>query len=76
MTDPVRSAEVKALFGILRADADASGYGWAIHDDRIMATAMRGVAAIDAARAKLSTAATAQAPTPPPIPTTKPGDVK
>lgn len=50
------TAEVNAAFKVLRQEANDSGYGWMIHDDKVMATATVVVKAVDAARTSASPA--------------------
>lgn len=38
--------QINALFTVLRKDADASGYGWAIADDKLRAMAADGATAV------------------------------
>ncbi len=45
MTKPTQS-QIDALFAVLRADADMSGYGWAISDDQLKAMALEGARAV------------------------------
>jgi hypothetical protein len=45
MTEPTQ-AQIDALFAILRADADKSGYGWAISDDQLKPMALEGARAV------------------------------
>ena len=39
-------SQIQALYKVLRKDADASGYGWAISDDRLLAMATEGAGAV------------------------------
>ncbi len=39
-------AQIDALFTVLRNDADASGYGWAIADDKLRQMALAGATAV------------------------------
>jgi hypothetical protein len=41
--------QVQALFNVMRADADKSGYGWAITNDALMKMAQEGANAVMAA---------------------------
>lgn len=45
MIEPTQ-AQIDALFAILRADADKSGYGFAISDDVLKAMALAGASAV------------------------------
>ena len=45
MIEPTQ-AQIDALYAILRADADKSGYGWAISDDVLKAMAQAGALAV------------------------------
>jgi hypothetical protein len=58
MTHPTQP-QIDALFRVLRKDADASGYGWAIADDKLRQMASEGAAAV-------MSAAPAPAPAPHP----------
>ena len=42
-------AQIAALFKVLRADADASGYGFAISNTKLQAMAQEGATAVMAA---------------------------
>jgi hypothetical protein len=39
-------SQIQALYKVLRQDADASGYGWAISDDKLLQMATEGAEAV------------------------------